>query len=115
MIADKLTKNKEQKLHIARITFQILAKIDDELKEAHESGRKSISTTAPITFSIPYMKNKDAQREIYHSILMSLVKRKFHPKMEFKKESTVFHISWLSEKELKEIDAQNNALAKYTT
>lgn len=112
--ANTLSKNKDQSEHIKRIVYHILARIDDDLKEAHESGKKSISMTVPITFSIPHMKNKDAQREIYCGILQSLIKRNFNPKIEIKEESTIFHVTWLSKDELKDIEKQNSFLARYT-
>lgn len=113
--ADTLTKNKEQENNIRRSVKSILARIDDELKEAHESGKKYANITVPITFSIPYMSNVDSQREVYHAILTSLNNRGFRSKIEMKPKFTAFHITWLSGEEENDIKAKNNLIAKHTS
>lgn len=113
--ASSLKKNNAQIKAIGSELVHILNKIDDDLKIAHDDGRKSAVVSVPINFSIPYMKNSDAQRIIYYKILRSLLDRGFHPRIELKKTATVFNVSWLSDEEKDEIKVQNTLLAKYTT
>jgi len=60
------------------------------------------------------MKNADAQREIYSGVIMSLVKRKFIPKIKMTKNSTLVEIKWLSKERISDIEVQNSILAKYS-
>jgi len=112
--AGKLIKNDAQKNEIKRILNHIMTKIDEDIKIAHDSGKKELTVLVPITFSIPNMKNSDVQRDIYYSILNSLISRDFHPKIEMKKKFTAIHIKWLSDEELRNIKIQNDLLAKLT-
>jgi hypothetical protein len=112
--ATSLKSNDSQKKNIKKEVNTILGHLDDELKLAHEQGKHSISLSLPITFAIPYMSNTDAQRAIYYKILVSLIDREFIPTIKLKKDSTIFHITWLSDEEHKEIDLQNTLLAKLT-
>lgn len=112
--ASALKQNEAQVKSIKRETNLILNRMDDELKAANESGRHQVMIPVPINFSIPYLKNKDAQRVIYYNILTSLIDRGFNPKLELKKDLTMFHITWLSDDEIQEITEQNTLLAKHT-
>ena len=112
--ASALKSNDAQKKSIGREVTSILTTIDDELKNAHDQGKHSIIVRAPITFSIPYMNNKDAQRMIYYKILTSLIEREFTVELELQKDISMFHITWLNEEELNELELQNALLAKYT-
>ena len=113
--ASSLKKNEPQTKAIKKEVSSILRQIDDELKVAHESGKHGCTIMVPINFSIPFMKNKDAQRIIYSMILSSLIDREFNPKIELNENASVFHVSWLSDEEQAEINIQNALLAKYTT
>jgi len=112
--AETLKHNKEHRLAINKEIKSILGYIDDELIKAHESGKHEIDLTLPINFSIPYMSNKIAQRKIYYAVLVSLIDRKFIPKLILKKESTILNIRWLSDEEIEEISLQNALIAKYS-
>lgn len=114
LTADSLKSNEEQKKSLARETNYVLSRIDDELKVAHELGKHIIQTTLPITFSIPYMTNTEAQRKIYFAVLASLKNRGFHVKIQLKPNQTLFIITWFSSDELKELELQNALLAKHT-
>jgi hypothetical protein len=111
--ASALKSNEAQKKAIAKEAKSILGHIDDELKIAHDQGKHNVSITLPITFSIPYMSNKDAQRNIYHHVLISLLEREFNVKIALNETYTIFHITWLSDSEQKDIELQNALLAKY--
>ena len=112
--ASTLKSNESQKKAFAKEINAILGRIDDELKVGHEQGKHRILASLPITFSIPYMSNTDAQRIIYYKVLSSLIEREFNVEIELRKNSTVFDITWLSEDEFKETELQNAVLAKHT-
>ncbi len=112
--ANNLKSNESQKKAVIKEVNAILAHIDDELKSAHEQGKHSIRTSVPITFSIPYMSNTDAQRSIYYKILISLLDRGFEVKITLGEKKSIFKVTWLSDEETKDIDLQNATIAKYS-
>ena len=112
--AENLKSNESQKKSLAKEVTGILGRIDDELKVGHEQGKHRINSALPITFSIPYMSNADAQRIIYYRVLTSLLERGFHVKTCLKESSTVFIITWLSNDELQEVELQTALLAKHS-
>lgn len=112
--ASALKSNEAQRKALANETNSILGHIDDELKKAHDCGKHTTSITLPITFAVPYMKNRDAQRIIYYKVLTSLLERDWNVEIELHKNSTVFHVTWLTTDELQEIELQNALLAKHT-
>lgn len=112
--ANALKSNESQKKAIAKEVNSILAHMDDELKICHEQGRHAIIISVPITFSIPYMSNTNAQRTIYYKILNSLLERGFNVKIELKKDASLFHVTWLSDEELTDLKLQTEVLARHT-
>ena len=66
--ASQLKTNETQKKAITKEVTPILARFDEELLEARKQGMRGVALTAPITFSIPYMSNAEAQRSIYYTI-----------------------------------------------
>jgi hypothetical protein len=112
--ASVLKSNEAQKKAVMKEVTHILAHIDDELKAVHDQGRHGVSLTVPITFSIPYMSNADAQRSIYYKILMSLIDRDFNVKIDLADDQSIFHITWLNEDEAKDIEMQNALIAKHS-
>jgi hypothetical protein len=112
--AENLKSNESQKKSLTKEVTGILGRIDDELKVGHEQGKHCITSALPITFSIPYMSNADAQRIIYYRVLVSLLDRGFHVKANLKESSTVFVITWLSNDELQEVELQTALLAKHS-
>ena len=112
--ADVLKLNPNKLKAIAKEVNNILARIDDEIKSAYDRDECKVNVTVPITFKIPYMSNKNAQRAIYHKILESLLDRGFIVKITLTVTQSVFHITWLSDDEQKEIELQNTLLAKFS-
>jgi hypothetical protein len=113
--ADVLKLNPNKLKAIMTEVNHILARIDDEIKSAYDRDECKVDASVPITFKIPHMSNKNAQRAVYHKILESLIERGFIVKMSLSINKTVFHIAWLSEDEEKEIELQNALLAKFST
>lgn len=114
--ANSLKSNEGQKRAIMKEVGTILASIDDEINISRErrDPRHSIGIRVPITFDIPYMSNKDAQRSIYYKILTSLLERDFIVKIQLEDNESIFHVTWLSEDDEKEIELQNALIAKHT-
>ena len=113
--ANALKNNEAQKKAVSKELNSILPRIDDEIKLAHEQGKDRAIISLPITFAIPYMKNKDAQRIIYYKILTSLLERDFkNIEIDLKKNATLFYVSWLTEEEQNELVLQHTLLAKHT-
>lgn len=113
--ASSLKQNEAQKRTIKKEVNNIIANIDNEIKNAHDQGKNlDIRINVPIVFAIPYMSNADAQRMIYFGILKSLLDREFIVEIDMQKDATVFHVSWLSEDEKQDIIMQNALIAKHT-
>jgi hypothetical protein len=112
--ASALKNNNIQLEKIKKEINEILSLIDDKLKTAHEYGKHAVTVSVPIQFSIPYMANADAQRMVYYGILKSLKTRGFFPEIEMGKTFTLFHITWLSNEERKEISEQSGFIAQHT-
>jgi hypothetical protein len=112
--AKALKSNDNQKKIIAKEVNSILGRMDEELKAAHDQGRHSIGIRVPTIFTIPNMSNKDAQRVVYYKILNSLLDREFVVKIQLQENESIFHITWVTEEEEKDIEIQNALIAHYT-
>ena len=112
--ANSLKNNSSKNKLIQKEITSILGSIDDEIKISYDKDDYSVNVSVPITFSIPYMSNKNAQRVIYSKILESLISRDFNVKIHLSDDKTIFNITWLSDEEKKDIEYQNILLAKYT-
>jgi len=112
--ADILKTNPNKLKAIMKEVTSILGHIDDEIKTAYETDCNDVVVSVPITYSIPYMSNRNAQRIIYYKILDSLLERGYHVNIHMEPDRTVFYIKWLSNEEEQEADIQNALLAKHT-
>jgi hypothetical protein len=92
----------------------LIKQIDEDILTASRAYKHSVTVTVPIVFSIPNVQNAAAQRVIYYKILTSLLQRGFETRIDLSSTSAAFIISWISEKEQQEIDAQTNLIAKYS-
>jgi predicted GNAT superfamily acetyltransferase len=112
--ADSLKTNPNKIKAIMKEVKAILEHVDEELKAAYDRDDCKANVTVPITFAIPYMSNRNAQRVIYYKILESLLDRGYDVKIYMTTDQTIFIIKWLSEDEEKDIEQQNTLLAKHT-
>jgi len=112
--ASQLRTNQTQKREIEKQVKGILSHFDDEIKIAHERGIHEVKLSAPISFGIPYMGNKEAQRTIYYQILKSLLDREFNATIDIQENSTMFEITWITHDEKQDITSQTNLIARYT-
>ena len=113
--ADVLKINPNKSKAVMKEANAILRRIDDEIKLAYDRDECKVNVSVPITFTIPYMSNKNAQRSVYYKILESLLDRGYIVKIFLANDQTVFAITWLSEDEEKDVEQQNTLLAKYST
>lgn len=113
--ADVLKTNPNKLKVVMKEVNAILGRIDDEIKSAYDRDECKVSVSVPITFAIPYMSNKNAQRAVYYKLLESLMDRGFIVKIYLSNDQTVFFITWLSDDEQKDIEQQNALLAKFST
>ncbi len=113
--ASLLKENDIQKKTLLKEVKSILAHIDERIKISYDSGsRETISISVPIHFDIPYMTNKDAQREIYYLIIKDLKKREFNVKIKLNANNTIFYVSWNTDDDKKVIEYKNTILAEHT-
>jgi hypothetical protein len=112
--ADVLKTNENKMKSIMKEVNSILGHIDESIKTAYDQDKNSVVVSVPITFSIPYMSNKNAQRVVYFKILESLINRNYDVKINLETDKTYFIIKWISDEEEKDIKMQNLLLAKHT-
>lgn len=112
--AEVLKTNPNKLIAVMKEVKAILGRVDEEIKNAYDRDECKVNVSLPITFSIPYMSNKNAQRVIYCKILISLLDRGFIVNVFMSSDQTIFLIKWLSEDEEKDVEQQNALLAKHT-
>ncbi len=112
--ADVLKINPNKNKVVMKEVTAILGRIDEEIKAAYDRDECKVNVSVPITFAIPYMSNKNAQRAVYYKLLESLMDRGFIVKIFLANDQTVFYITWLSEDEQKDREMQNALLAKFS-
>jgi hypothetical protein len=112
--ADLLKTNENKMKSVMKEVNSILGHIDESIKNAHDQDKNNAIVSVPITFAIPYMSNKNAQRIVYYKILESLISRNYDVKISLEPDKTCFVIKWISDEEEKDIRIQNLLLAKHT-
>ena len=112
--ADLMKTNENKMKSVMKEVNSILGHIDESIKNAHDQDKNHVVVSVPITFAIPYMSNKNAQRIVYFKILESLLNRNYDVKISLETDKTCFIIKWISDEEEKDIHIQNLLLAKHT-
>ncbi len=112
--ADLLKTNVNKMKAVMKEVNSILGHIDESIKNAYDQDCNKVIVSVPITFSIAYMSNKNAQRIVYFKILESLISRNYDVKIFLDKDKTCFIIKWVSDEEERDIQLQNVLLAKHT-
>ena len=95
--ANKLKNNSIQKRQIKENVVEIVRKINEDLKDAHREGKHCLITEIPITFDIPNMSNKDAQRSIWSSILSFFKQKHYRIWINYDENSCRLKITWFSD------------------
>ena len=95
---------------------QTLKLLEGDIEDALENEKLYAVTELDTVFDIPYMKNQDAQRDVYFHIAQALIKASYIPRIMFydKKNQSqrVFMLTTWVSKEDKEIDKYKDDFLK---
>ena len=111
--ADILKKSSEQKDILRKTTHNILRSLMDDILLAKQSYKTSVLTTLPITFNIPGMLNKDAQRILWYNLIRELNKKNYRVKINPSKDKCSILIIWISKEEESIISEQMMLIASH--
>ncbi len=90
------------------IVREHLAIIDDRLLKADRTwGRNVVPYELPLSFPIPGLDKKSAQRIIYTAILRSLDERLFEVRILLENDKTTLYIAWMTDLDVAEVEAMN--------
>ncbi len=112
--ANALRNSTIQKKQIREYTFELLSRINDELKSAHRDGLKAIITELPIIFNITNMSEKSARREIWCKIIECLKSKNYRVNINPQEDTCLLKITWISKEDEGEITHQNNVINMHT-
>jgi hypothetical protein len=106
--AAQLSKTGARGKELDAIVREHLTIIDERLLKADRTwGRNVVSYDLPVSFSIPGLDKKSAQRIIYSAILRSLGKRKFEVRILLETDKTTLYIAWMTDLDVGEVEAMN--------
>lgn len=111
--ASTLRKSQIQERQINEYVKELLYSIDDEIKRAHNEGKKSCLTTIPIVFDIQNMSNTDAQRSIWARVIIDLKERGFRIHINPQKKECRLRITWLTEEDELLLEQEHQILVKH--
>jgi hypothetical protein len=112
--ANSLKNNSLQKRQLKEVITDIIRRISQELIVAHREGKHCITTTIPITFTIPNMSNKDSQRVIWSNIIDELKSKSYRIWISPSKDICNVKITWMSPDDETEIANQMSLIIKHT-
>ena len=108
-----LKKSSEQREVLKKETNDILRTLSDDIMKAKQSYQNNVMTTMPITFTIPGLSNKDAQRIIWNSVLKELNEKNYRVRLNPTKNKCWIKIIWISKEEEEIIKEQMNFIASH--
>lgn len=111
--AEILKKSSEQRTLLRKSTTDILRSLMDDIMKAKQSYKNSTITRLPITFQVPGLSNKDAQRIIWSNIIKELNKKNYRVKINPAKDSCLIQIIWVSKEEESIIREQLDLIASH--
>jgi hypothetical protein len=109
-----LRNNNVQKRQIKEILVDILKRIDEELKTAHQEGRNSLMTELPLIFGISNMLEREAQRVIWYKVIEFLKNKNYIISINPREDTCLLKITWFSKEDFAEIKHQNDVIAMHT-
>lgn len=112
--ANNLRNNNVQKRQIREYVIEILRRINDELKGAHQEGRHILVTELPIIFGITNMSEKAAQREIWFKIIECLKNKNYRVSINPREDTCLLKITWFSKEDEAEISHQISVISLHT-
>ncbi len=112
--ANFLRSNNAQRRQIREYTIEILRRINDELKTAHQEGRHVLISELPIVFNVTNMSEKAAQREIWCHIIECLKNKNYRVVLNPRDDTCLIKITWFSKDDEAQIKHQQNVIAMHT-
>lgn len=111
--ANVLQKNASQKRQLQEFVIEILKRLRDELRVARQMGGFELSTTLPIQFEVPNIKNRDCQRIVWASIIKILKSKGYRVKIHPQEKKCALQVKWLSREDEQEVAEQMSMLAEH--
>ncbi len=112
--ANNLRHNNVQKRQIREYLVDILKRIDEELKTAHQEGRHELITELPIIFGISHMSEKSAQREIWFKVIEYLKNKNYQVVIQPRDDTCLLKLTWFSQKDIAEIKHKITVIDMHT-
>jgi hypothetical protein len=106
--AKRLSQSGARGRELESIVREHLQIIDDKLLRAERTwGRNTLVHDLPVTFGLPGLDKRDAQRIVYSSILRSLDRRGFETRILLEPERTAVCIAWMTDLDSQEVEAMS--------
>lgn len=112
--AGALQKNAIQKNALKTCIVEILKRLRDELQIARQQGEFTLTTSLPIQFEIPNMRNNDSQRIIWSSVIKAFVEQGYRVNLNPQNNTCAIKIRWISDADENEVKAQIDLIAHHT-
>jgi len=112
--ANYLKNTNVQKRQIKEYTIEILKRINDELKIAHQEGKQYLITELPIIFNITNMTEKNARREVWCKIIECLKQKNYRVLINPRDDTCLLKITWVSLEDEENIIYQKNIIELHT-
>jgi hypothetical protein len=106
--AKRLSQSGARGRELEAIVREHLQIIDDKLLHAERTwGRNTLVYDIPVTFALPGLDKRDAQRIIYSAILRSLDRRGFETRILLEDDRTAVCIAWMTDLDSQEVEAMS--------
>jgi hypothetical protein len=106
--AKRLSQSGARGRELESIVREHLQIIDDKLLRAERTwGRNTLVHDLPVTFGLPGLDKRDAQRIVYSSILRSLDRRGFETRILLEPERTAVCVAWMTDLDSQEVEAMS--------
>lgn len=104
---------------VEKYAQEALELISEDIENALENEEKYAETEISTTFTVPYMSQKDAQRDIYYLIGQALIKSGYYPLIRFQgsraENQRVFvYTSWETKQEEQHVKYKDEFLRQIT-
>ena len=106
--AKRLSQSGARGREIEAIVREHLQIIDDKLLHADRTwGRNTLIYDLPVTFALPGLDKRDAQRIVYSAIIRSLDKRGFETRILLEEDRTAICVAWMTDLDSREVEAMS--------
>ncbi len=111
--AEILKKSSEQREILKKTTIDILRSLMDDIMRAKQGYKNFVVTSVPITYQIPGLSNKDAQRIVWSNLIKELNEKNYRVRLHPTKDKCKIKITWISREEESVIQEQLNLIASH--